>query len=161
MTEAHCNQGLLALVASMRFSILAVIGLAAACLIPTAATAADLVVDTPMAAPASASGWDGFHAGIQSGYDVDGFLPIQGVVGVNMTVSEAFLIGVELAGGPYLDVGGGGGPGYEGYLAGRAGVPVGPPLLCGMAGVSWPVCHGRCVMAGVADADAGFDWLVG
>jgi opacity protein-like surface antigen len=131
----------------MRFSILAAMGVAAACLISTAATAADLVVDTPMAAPTSVSNWDGFYAGIQSGYDLDGFVPIQGVVGVNMTVSEAFLIGVELAGGPYLDVGGGGGPGYEGYLAGRAGVLVGPALLYGMAGVN--------------DVDGGFNWLVG
>ncbi|MBI4922553.1 MAG: hypothetical protein HY834_12470 [Devosia nanyangense] len=124
-----------------------VLGLAAATLMSAPSMAADLMIDTPAVVPSSSVNWDGFYAGIQAGYDLDGYAPVQGVIGANMTASESFLIGIELAIGPYFDVGGGGGPGYQGYLVGRAGVLAGPALFYGMAGVN--------------DVDGGFDWIVG
>lgn len=123
------------------------LGFAAAALMSAPSMAADLIMDTPMVVPSSSVNWDGFYAGIQAGYDLDGYAPVQGVIGANMTASESFLVGVEFAMGPYFDVGGGGGGGYEGYLVGRAGVLAGPALLYGMAGVN--------------DVDGGFGWIVG
>lgn len=111
-------------------------GVAASALMAGTSMAADLIVDEAPVEAAVSTDWDGLYVGIQGGYDFDGYVDLQGVVGVNFTASESFLIGAEAAIGPYFDVGGGGGNGYEGYLAGRVGFVVDSALLYALGGAS-------------------------
>jgi hypothetical protein len=131
----------------MRFPVLAAVGMAAACLGSAPSMAVDLILDTPTVVPSSSVDWNGFYAGIQAGLDSDGYAPVQGVIGANMTASESFLIGVELAIGPYFDVWGGGGPLNTRPYQRVRGLLNGPALLYGMAGVN--------------DVNGGLDWIVG
>ncbi|GHA10485.1 hypothetical protein GCM10007989_00810 [Devosia pacifica] len=82
------------------------IGVAAAALMVSGAQAADLIIPTtpePIYEPAGFS-WDGLYAGVEAGGiftdgiddDVGGV--IGGVVGVNFTVADPFLLGAELQG---------------------------------------------------------------
>ena len=68
----------------------------------TAAMAADMVMAPPPPAAVMASGWDGGYIGVDAGV----YTPPTGVqgdvfAGVNMTVSESFLIGAEASVGIY------------------------------------------------------------
>ncbi len=126
---------------------LALMGVAASALMVGTSMAADLVIDAAVDEIALATDWDGLYLGVQAGYDFDGYVDVQGVAGVNFMVSDGFLLGVEAAIGPYFDVGGGGGNGYEGYLAGRAGFAVDSALLYVLAG------------ADIVDGDVG--WVAG
>lgn len=114
---------------------IALMGVAASTLMVASSMAADLVVEPAIEEIAAATSWDGLYIGVQGNYDFDQYVGVQGVVGANFTVSESFLIGVEGAIGPYFDVGGGGGNGYEGYLAARLGFVVDDLLLYGLGGV--------------------------
>ncbi len=55
---------------------------------------------------APAMNWTGLYLGIQSGYDFDNYVPVQGVVGYNFGGASGFVFGVEGAYGPYFDAGG-------------------------------------------------------
>jgi hypothetical protein len=89
------------------------------------------------ASGAQAVDWNGFYLGVQSGYDFDGYVPLQGVVGFNFSQGSGLVLGVEAAFGAYFDAGGGSGDGTEGYIAGRLGAAMGDALVYGMGGVSF------------------------
>lgn len=102
----------------------------------SATMAADLLMEPPPAPEEiMTSGWDGIYIGGTVGYYVSEYVNLDAVIGGNFTVAESFLLGFEVGGGPYFDVGGGGGNGFEGYVAGRAGVIAGDSaLLYGVLG---------------------------
>ena len=96
----------------------------------SAAMAADLLMEPPPAPDEiMTSGWDGIYVGGSVGYYDSSYVNFDAVIGGNLTIAESFLLGVEVGGGPYVDVGGGGGDGFEGYISGRAGVILGEALL--------------------------------
>ena len=102
----------------------------------SAAMAADLLMEPPPAPDEIiTSGWDGIYVGGTVGYYDTGYVNFNAVIGGNLTVAESFLLGIEVGGGPYVDVGGGFGNGFEGYVSGRAGFLLGDAaLLYGVAG---------------------------
>lgn len=120
---------------------------AAVALVVTPVVAADapmMMVDEQAMSYAT-SNWDGVYAGVQGGYDLDGYGVVQGVLGANFTATDSILLGVEGAFGPYID--GGGIDGFEGYVAGRAGFLADPALIYLIGGMS------------LVDGDV--DWLAG
>jgi hypothetical protein len=88
--------------------------------------------------------WDGFYAGLGGGYYATGYTDLDAVAGVNFLPAERFLLGLEGGVGPYFDVGGGFGGGWEAYASARAGVVAGPALIYGTGGLeaySWGGSH--------------------
>lgn len=142
----------------MKTTIAALATSVAALGIVSAAQAADLVIyDPPMMETVSmaTSNWDGFYLGIQGGGLFDSgdiYGTLQGVVGVNFSVTPMFVLGVEGAVGPYF----GDASGWNGYLAGRAGFAADSLLIYGIGGASatdgdWGYLAGLGVEAMVTD----------
>jgi hypothetical protein len=101
--------------------------------------------DASSLAPAEASfAWDGLYGGVTGGYYATGYADVNAVAGINFLPAENFLLGLEGGAGPYFDVGGGFGDGWEAYGAARAGVVADNFLVYGVAGLeaySWGGSH--------------------
>jgi hypothetical protein len=92
----------------------------------------------------SDSFWQGFYVGATGGYYATRYTDLDAVAGVNFLPSEKILLGLEGGLGPYFDVGGGFGGGWEVYAAGRIGFLADRTLIYGVGGAeaySWGGSH--------------------
>lgn len=147
-----------------------VVGLAAAVAIAGPASATDLfMAEQPYLAPAPAGfDWQGFYLGVYGGlesypspYTTIG--EFGKVVGVNAVLGDSVLLGAEAQVEAWF-MPGSGYAGWQGFLAGRAGLILGDQgrlLLYAIAGVGRPFPTGGGTVPNLWMAGGGAEWAVG